>query len=160
MRHVTEERLRHQLRTLAVKLPHMLPFYEKVLVKVKRWHQAGAIQSPYKEALLLGPSPLISHGWVVRDNDHLAQHARAALLPDPLGDAARIELSLVPDRTRRALYMTARAWPQSGGSTPLPLIFFQMTLITRRSLRYSVPRGGFSSFFFVNFFVNHVAEAV
>ena len=28
------------------------------------------------------------------------------------------------------------------------------------SLIYSVPRGGFSPFFFVNFFVNHVAEAV
>ena len=168
MRHVTEERLRHQLRALAVKLPRMLPFYEKVLVKVKRWHQAGAIQSPYKEALLLGPSPLMSHGWVVCDNDHLVQHARAALLPDPLGDAARIELSLEPDPTRPLrrrrekgpLHDGPRLAAERGEyAAPFDLLPEDVDH-PALSVLQCAPGGSSSFFFFLSFFVNHVAEAV
>ena len=72
----------------------MLPFYALVLVRAKRWHQSGAINSPFKQVRLLGPSPMMHHGWAVQDEEGYVQHARVALLPSAAADQAEYELQL------------------------------------------------------------------
>ena len=96
-REVMKERRRSQLLRLGLPQPELLPFFTPVMVKIKRWHKAGALADPYKEVRLCGSSPLMTSGWLVRDSDGAFQHARVALLPDPLADRARFELE-VDDR--------------------------------------------------------------
>ena len=95
-RHVSEERLRGQLRKLGCKTLPMLPYNERVWVKRKTWHRAlvgkAALGSPYFEAKLKGPSPMMSHGWVVQSGEGKVQHARAVLTVDPDSEKAIMEL--------------------------------------------------------------------
>ena len=95
LRHVAAERLGFQMARLGLPQRPMLPFYSQVMVKVKRWHVAGALRSPYKQVRLLGPSPMMHHGWAVQDPDGHVQHARVALLPSGLADQAEYELQLI-----------------------------------------------------------------
>ena len=105
-RHVMKERRRSQLLRLGLPQPELLPFFAPVLVKVKRWHKAGALADPYKEVRIYGPSPLMTSGWLVRDPEGAFQHARIALLPDPLAERARFELEVDdrPGEPRRRLH--------------------------------------------------------
>lgn len=106
LRHAAAERLGGQMKALGLPQRAMLPFYSKVMVRVKRWHQEGALRSPYKQVHLLGPSPLMHHGWAVRDSDGRVQHARVAALPSPLADQAEAELwvDADADAPRRRLH--------------------------------------------------------
>ena len=63
-RQVMKERRRSQLLRLGLPQPELLPFFAPVMVKVKRWHKAGALADPYKEVRLCGPSPLMTFGWL------------------------------------------------------------------------------------------------
>ena len=86
LRYVTEERMRNQLRDLGVDLPSMLPYRASVLVKRKRWHDAGVLAAPYVEGVLISPSPTMFNGWVVKSTEGRILHVREALLPDPVGE--------------------------------------------------------------------------
>ena len=104
------------LASLGVKMPDMLPFYSKVMVKVKRWRrqEAGPLPSPYEAATLLGPSPVMMTAWIVEDEtgsvystpERIARRARRArrmltkgpLHPHPrLGDALLVALECLRD---------------------------------------------------------------
>ena len=92
LRYVTEERLRNQLTNLGVEVPGMLPYQSSVLVKRKRWHDAGVLSAPYVEGTLISPSPTMFNGWVVRSKEGRILHVREALLPDPVGEEVALEL--------------------------------------------------------------------
>ena len=48
---------------------------------------------PFVETCLLCPSPDMASGWLVRTTkDQHVLHAREAILPDPLGDQAQLQL--------------------------------------------------------------------
>ena len=91
----------------------MLPFYSKVMAKTKRWHKKGPLASPFREVRLLGPSPMMSWGWVVQTEDGAIQHTRAAVLTDEEADHARdlevgrvrydLEMEEHPERPRTRL---------------------------------------------------------
>ena len=89
LRHVVLQRNQMQLQKLGVDTFPMLPFYSKVMAKTKRWHKKGPLASPFREVRLLGPSPMMSWGWVVQTEDGAIQHTRAAVLPDEEADHAR-----------------------------------------------------------------------
>ena len=92
LRYVTEERMRNQLGSLGVDMPPMVPYYASVLVKRKRWHDAGVLAPPYVEGKLISPSPTMFNGWVVRSQEGRVLHVREALLPDPVGEEVALEL--------------------------------------------------------------------
>ena len=93
MRHVALERMPNQLKNLGITPTPMLPYYAQVMVKTKRWHKGGGLSAPFKEVRLLGPSPTMMWGWVVQTAEGNVQHARAAVLPEPLADRAMYELT-------------------------------------------------------------------
>ena len=92
LRYVTEERMRNQLESLGVDMPPMVPYCASVLVKRKRWHDAGALAPPCVEGKLISPSPTMFNGWVVRSQEGRILHVREALLPDPVGEEVALEL--------------------------------------------------------------------
>ena len=92
IRYAAEERMKHQLQTLGIEVTPMLPYWSKVLVKRKRWHDPGVLANPYVDATLLAPSPQMSNGWAVKAFDGRVMHVREALLPSPLSEQAEIEL--------------------------------------------------------------------
>ena len=77
---------------LGIDVTPMLPFWSKVLVKRKRWHDPGVLANPYVEATLLAPSPQMSNGWAVKTGDGRVMHVREAVLPSPLSEQAEMEL--------------------------------------------------------------------
>ena len=97
LRHAAQERLHAQLSALGVPMPEIPAYNREVLVKVKTWHKRGALKhlpSPFKVVRLLGPSPLMSHGWLVRSADGSFQHARSVVCTDPVATQAQYELSI------------------------------------------------------------------
>ena len=91
-RWVGEQRFRSQIGPLGIPTKPMIPPGTKVMVKQKLWNKKmGALSNPYKRTTLLGPSPLMSSGWVVKDG-HKVQHARAVVQESPHSEAARMEL--------------------------------------------------------------------
>ena len=46
---------------------------------------------------LLGPSPWVHRGWVVKDTPGLIQHARLVMVPDPKASEAEYELEVVDE---------------------------------------------------------------
>ena len=95
LRYAGVERLRAQLQRAGIPIPSMPPFQARVMAKVKRWHKQGGLNSPFKEVRLLGPSPLIPTGWIVRDAQGLVQHARVVLVPDPSSVQVEHELEIM-----------------------------------------------------------------
>ena len=96
-RHAMEERTRAQLKHLGLEMPPMIPYNTRVMVKTKVWSKrfTKGMSSPFFAGLLKGPSPLMSHGWVVQSvKDRKIQHARAVLVTDPLADQAMLEFEL------------------------------------------------------------------
>lgn len=91
IRHAAEERCRRQLSRLGIPVQPMLRFGARVAVRTKRWHKAGQLVNPFVSMQLIGPSPLMSNGWVVRHQDRV-QHVRTALQPVPEADQAALEL--------------------------------------------------------------------
>ena len=49
------------------------------------------LSNPLRSMQLLGPSPFMSAGWTTKDG-HNVMHVRTAILPDPDGDEAQLEL--------------------------------------------------------------------
>ena len=78
IRHAAEERCRQQLQHLGIAVQPMHRFGAMVAVRSKRWHKAGQIANPFVSMQLVGPSPLMTSGWVVRRNNKV-QHVRAAI---------------------------------------------------------------------------------
>ena len=94
IRHAAEERCRQQLRHLGVAVQPMHRFGALVAVRSKRWHKAGQVANPFVSMQLVGPSPLMTNGWVVRRGDRV-QHVRAAIQPVPEADQAILELEAI-----------------------------------------------------------------
>ena len=71
----------------------MVNYNQEVLVKTKVWHKrfTQGMASPYYTAKVKGPSPMMSHGWVVQDKEGKIQHARAVLVPDSRADEVVLE---------------------------------------------------------------------
>ena len=91
-RWVGEQRFRSQIGPLGIPTKPMIAPGTKVMVKQKLWNKKmGALSNPYKRMMLLGPSPLMSSGWVVKDG-HKVQHARVVVQESPHSEAARLEL--------------------------------------------------------------------
>ena len=63
LRWVAEQRLRDQLEKFGVEKPQMVPYNAAVLVKRKRWHDAGVLAPPYVEGSLVAPDPHMFDGW-------------------------------------------------------------------------------------------------
>ena len=93
-RHSSEERLRAQLQKVGLRQHAMLPYNVRVLVKTKLWHKrfTQGMASPYFQATLKGPSPLMNHGWIVQTDKGLIQHARSVVTTDPNAERAMLEL--------------------------------------------------------------------
>ena len=83
IRHATEDRCRQQLSRLGVPVQPMLRFGSKVAVR--------QLVNPFISMQLIGPSPLMTNGWVARHQDRV-QHVRTALQPVPEADQAALEL--------------------------------------------------------------------
>ena len=86
-----EERLRNQLQKMGVPSKPMVPLGGRVVVKTKRWHKQGPLAPPFKSMVLMGPSPNMTNGWVLRDGKNV-QHARAVVCPAESGETAVMEL--------------------------------------------------------------------
>ena len=81
-----------QLSGLGVPSKPMIPLGERVVVKTKRLHKTKEpLSAPFKTMTLMGPSPTMSSGWVLRDGK-MVQHARTVVRPSPLGEKAILEL--------------------------------------------------------------------
>ena len=120
-RHVSEERLRRQLARVGMKSLPMLRYNQRVWVKTKVWHKryTQGIASPYFEARLKGPSPVMSHGCVVQGDDGKTQHARAVLTIDP--DSERAIMELVEDGDEKPLRrIHGKQVPEGGRKVPPP----------------------------------------
>ena len=53
-----------------------------VMAKSKRWrHKTGELTNPFKKVQVLGPSPLMSSGWVAKDKQNRIQHLRTVVTP-------------------------------------------------------------------------------
>ena len=100
-RYVGEERLRHQCIKLGVPCTRLMPIGARVTVKTKRWHRAGfgPLIPPFRTMTILGPSPFMTEGYVLREGQQV-QHARVVVLTDPMADRAVLELQEVPDPSR------------------------------------------------------------
>ena len=105
-RHAMEERTRAQLQKVGLPMPPMIKYNAKVLVKTKVWQHRGTegMASPYFTATLKGPSPTMSHGWLVKDQAGLYQHARTVVVTDPLSEQAILELETNPTRPSHRLH--------------------------------------------------------
>ena len=111
MRYAAEERLRQQMALLGSPTQKMLAYNSLVLVKRKRWHDRGnLLAQPFVETRLLCPSPDMTSGWLVcTTKDQHVLHAREAILPDPLGDQAQLQLEEDPHPGKPPL----RLWHKS-----------------------------------------------
>ena len=92
LRYVAEERLRTQLKSFGLDRPQMIPYNASVVVKRKRWHDAGVLAPPYINATVLAPDPHMFDGWVVVTEEERVLHVREAVLPNPLGEQVALEL--------------------------------------------------------------------
>ena len=92
LRYVAEERLRSQLKFFGLDRPQMIPYDASVVVKRKRWHDAGVLAPPYVNAKVLAPDPHMMDGWVVESEEGRVLHVREAVLPNPLGEQVALEL--------------------------------------------------------------------
>ena len=94
-----------QLARVRLASPPCLNYNMKVMVKCKWWHKlkTKGIASPFQEAVIKGPSPLMSHGWVVLTKKGSTQHARAVLAIDPDADKAMLELVESPTKPTHRL---------------------------------------------------------
>ena len=103
-RHVGEERLRMQLEKLGIPTKPLLPLGARMSVKTKRWHRAGfgPLVAPFRTMTVMGPSPLMSTGYVMKDGDQV-QHSRLVVATDPNADRAVMELQAIdhPERPSR-----------------------------------------------------------
>eukprot|EP00435_Cladocopium_sp_Y103_P061147 s73_g22.t1 len=108
-RHSSEERLRAQLQRVGLKQHAMLPYNTKVLVKTKLWHKrfTKGMASAYFQATLKGPSPLMNHGWVVKNDKG---HARSVVTTDPNAERAMLELMGDPMRPIFIAFMENSLW--------------------------------------------------
>ena len=92
-RYVGQERLKSQLPSLGVPTKPLLPIGLKITVKTKRWHRLG--QGPlvpaFRTMTLMGPSPLMSTGYVCMEGSQL-QHSKLVIKTDPGADRAVMEL--------------------------------------------------------------------
>jgi len=70
----------------------MIPYDASVVVKRKRWHDAGVLAPPYVNAKILAPDPHMMDGWVVESEEGRVLHVREAVLPNPLGEPVALEL--------------------------------------------------------------------
>ena len=60
----------------------MVNFGSMVMAKSKRWHhKTGELTNPFKRVQVLGPSPLMSSGWVAKDKQNRIQHLRTVVTP-------------------------------------------------------------------------------
>ena len=66
LRWVAEDRLRHQLEVFGIPRVKTIPYNASVVVKRKRWHDAGVLAPPYVNARVLAPDPKMFDGWVVK----------------------------------------------------------------------------------------------
>ena len=100
-RYVGEERLRHQCVKLGVPCTPLMPIGARVTVKTKRWHRAGfgPLIPPFRTMTILGPSPFMTEGYVLREGQQV-QHARVVVLTDPMADRAVLELQEASDPSR------------------------------------------------------------
>ena len=100
-RYVGEERLRHQCTKLGVPCTPLMPIGARVTVKTKRWHRAGfgPLIPPFRTMTILGPSPFMTEGYVLREGQQV-QHARVVVLIDPTADRAVLELQEASDPSR------------------------------------------------------------
>ena len=106
-RQVMEERTRAQLQRLGMKpVGPMIPYNTKVMVRTKKWHKRASqgLANPYLAAVCKGPSPLMSSGWIVRDDQGRVHHTRFALIPDPNADRAMLELVEKTEAPERRLH--------------------------------------------------------
>ena len=107
VRHAGEERLRAQLKDFGVPTQPLLPIGSMVTVKTKRWHRAGfgPLIPPFRTMRLMGPSPLMSTGYVLEADGHV-QHARLVVSTDATADRAVLELQALdqPGRPERRLH--------------------------------------------------------
>ena len=82
LRHAATQRLRLQLQRLGVGVKPMVNFGSMVMAKSKRWHhKTGELTNPFKRVQVLGPSPLMSAGWVAKDKQNRIQHLRRVVTP-------------------------------------------------------------------------------
>ena len=120
-RHIAEARLRQQLTKLGVPCRPMPAFASQVVVKTKRWHKSGQLSNPFRPMQLMGPSPLMTNGWVVRTEDQI-QHARAVIVTDPLSHTAHVELQ-AGDNPGRPTRRHHGKQPLDGVENPLANLF-------------------------------------
>ena len=100
LRWVAEDRLRHQLSVFGIQRAAMIPYNASVVVKRKRWHDAGVLAPPYVNARILASDPHMFDGWVVETEEGRILHVREALVPNPLGEMVALELKEQnPDQT-------------------------------------------------------------
>ena len=128
-RHAAEERFRLQVQRLGLSMKPMLRFGAQVAVKVKRWHRrAQPLSNPFRSMQLLGPSPFMSTGWITKD-EHNVMHVRTAIIPDPDGDEAQLELRQIDAGGGRGNRGRRLIGKQSDDPHPLqgamPLLFEQ-----------------------------------
>ena len=117
-----EERLRMQLQKVGVPSKPMVPLGERVVVKTKRWHKQGPLAAPFKSMVLMGPSPNMTNGWVLRDGRKV-QHARAVVRPAEAGEKAVMELYDASTRRvtgKQPPYLEDRKVPQPLQHDDLP----------------------------------------
>ena len=82
LRHAATQRLRLQLQRLGGGSKPMVNFGSMVMAKSKRWHhKTGELTNPFKRVQVLGPSPLMSSGWVAKDKQNRIQHLRTVVTP-------------------------------------------------------------------------------
>ena len=120
LRHVGEERQRQQLKQVGLRSLPMVSYNQEVLVKTKVWHKrfTQGMASPYYAAKIKGPSPMMSHGWVVQDKEGKIQHARAVLVPDSRADEVMLEFEAAdPGPSHR---VTGKQSPDPRLRIPLP----------------------------------------
>ena len=79
-RWIGQERLQAQLQAIGVPVKPLLPIGARVTVKTKRWHRAGfgPLVPPFRTMTWMGPSPLMSTGYVLMDGTQV-QHSRLAI---------------------------------------------------------------------------------
>ena len=82
LRHAATQRLRIQLQRLGVGSKPMVNSGSMVMAKAKRWHhKIGELTNSFKRVQVLGPSPLMSSGWVAKDKQNRIQHLRTVVTP-------------------------------------------------------------------------------
>ena len=95
LRHAVHQRHQVQMKALGMEAVMPLPYRSLVMVKLKRWHKGGGLETPFVAGQLLGPSPHMHVGWIVRTAEGNIQHAHTVVHPDPLASQAILELEAV-----------------------------------------------------------------